>query len=215
MTFQKNPVQSASADARSAGHLASVADALTIYYRGSEIYGQGEPSGLLYAVDFGCVRLGRFTADGRRQICGFCFAGDVFGWESDREHRFFAEAVEDAGVRILRPRRDSEASARLLPLALETVTHLQKHLLMLGRTSVDERLAGFLCDLAERQGGGRSVKLPMQRSDIGDYLGVTLETVSRVLRRFKDQGLIRMLDIHSVEIQAVGLMEDIARRERI
>lgn len=214
MTFQNNLVLSGDADIRIAGYLARVAqDALTIYYRGSEIYGQGEPAGLLYAVDFGCIRLGRFTADGRRQICGFCFAGDVFGWESDREHRFFAEAVDDTSVRILRPGRDSEASTKLFPLAVETLTRFQEHLLMLGRTSVDERLAGFLCDLAERQGGGTSVRLPMQRSDIGDYIGVTLETVSRVLRRFKDQGLISMPDVHSVEILDVGGLESVARRE--
>jgi CRP/FNR family nitrogen fixation transcriptional regulator len=205
MTFQNSLAQPGAGGLRAAAYLATVAqDALSIYQHASEIYGQGEPAGPLYAIEFGCVRIGRFTVDGRRQVCGFCFAGDVFGWESDDEHHFFAEAIGDTGVRVLRPNRDLEASAKLFPLALQTLVRFQEHLLVLGRTSVDERLAAFLCDLIERQGDPKHIKLPMQRSDIGDYLGVSFETISRVLRRFRDQKLISVPDTHSVEILDLG-----------
>lgn len=214
MTFQSGISTSKGSPAD--GYLSGVAqEALTIYHGGTEVYGQGEPSGPLYAVEFGCIRIGRFTADGRRQVCGFCFAGDVFGWESGEDHRFFAEAVEDAGVRILRPGRDHDACTKLLPLALETLTRFQGHLLVLGRTSVDERLAWFLCDLAERQGAAKRITLPMQRSDIADFLGVTFETISRVLRRFKEQGLIRVPDIHSIELVDIAGLQDRGCRDWI
>lgn len=213
MTFQYAFAQRTAGRQGSVPDLSSVAqDALSIYHCGAEIYGQGEASGPLFLLEFGCVRIGRFTADGRRQVCGFCFAGDVFGWESDTEHRFFAEATGEVGVRILRPHRDHEAPAKLFPLALQSLTRFQEHVLVLGRTSVDERFAAFICDLIDRQGDARLVRLPMQRSDIGDYLGVSFETVSRILRRFKDQGLIRVPDTHSIEIRDLDGIEALCGR---
>ena len=190
-------------------------DALSIYRTNSEVYGQGEPSGSLYRVEFGCVRIGRVTADGRRQLCSFCFAGDVFGWESDDEHHFFAEAVEETGIRILRPGRDSEASIALFPLVLKSLRRIQEHLLVLGGTKVDERLADFLCEMAERQGDECLVRLPMPRSDVGDYLGVSFETVSRILRRFKERGIIRIPDTHSVEILDMECLHEISGRASV
>lgn len=187
--------------------------ALSVYRANSEIFGQGEPSGALYRVEFGCVRIGRVTADGRRQLCGFSFAGEVFGWESDEEHRFFAEAVGETGVRVLRPGRDAEASQKLLSLVLTSMRRIQEHLLALGGTKVDERFADFLCEMAERQGDDCLVRLPMPRSDIGDYLGVSFETVSRILRRLKERGIIRIPDTHSVEILDYESLLEISRRK--
>lgn len=187
-------------------------DARSIYHDGSEIYGEGEPAGSLYMVEFGCVRIGRFTREGRRQVCGFSYAGDVFGWESESEHRFFAEAVGYCGIRVLRPSRDAEACAKLFPLVIQNLTRFQEHLLVLGKTIVDERLAAFLCDLADRQGGVSQVELPMTRSDIADYLGVSFETVSRILRRFRDQGFVHVPDIHSIEILDRPGLEAVCRR---
>jgi CRP/FNR family nitrogen fixation transcriptional regulator len=83
---------------------------------------------------------------------------------------------------------------------LKSLRRFEQHLIVLRGTRVDERLAAFLCQLSERQDGESLVQLPMPRSDIGDYLGVSLETVSRILRRFKDRGIIRTPDTHSVEI---------------
>ena len=187
--------------------------ALSIYRANSEIFGQGEPSGALYSVEFGCIRIGRVTADGRRQLCGFCFAGEVFGWESGDEHHFFAEAVEETGIRVLRLSRDAEASQTLLALVLGSLRRIQDHLLALGGTKVDERLAYFLCEMVERQGDDYLVRLPMPRSDIGDYLGVSFETVSRILRRLKERKIISTPDTHSVEILDFDGLLEISRRK--
>ncbi|WP_127754607.1 MULTISPECIES: helix-turn-helix domain-containing protein [unclassified Devosia] len=214
MTFQTMLLQPAPAMSGPAMYLAETAqDALSTYGAGSEIYGQGELAGPIYAVEFGCVRIGRLTPEGKRQVCGFSFGGDVFGWECGREHRFFAEAVGVTGIRVLRPNRDAEAAAKLFPLVVQSLTRFQEHLLVLGKTIVDERLAAFLCDLAARQGAGSRIELPMARNDIADYLGVSFETVSRILRRFRDQGLIRVPDIHSIEILDRATLEAICGHE--
>jgi CRP/FNR family nitrogen fixation transcriptional regulator len=166
----------------------------------STIYAQGDETGPLYLVEFGTVRICQLTADGRRQITSFCHAGDVFGLEPGDEHEFYAESVDGAGIRVLRATNTAGFAAKLLSLALRRFARLQAHLVLLGRLSANERLAKFLCDLLERQDGDQVIHLPMQRNDIADYLGMTFETVSRVLRVFKDRGLIRVSSIDSIEI---------------
>ncbi|MEQ1769526.1 MAG: helix-turn-helix domain-containing protein [Devosia sp.] len=175
---------------------------VTFYPTDSIIYAQGEKSGQLYLVEFGAVRICRLTADGRRQINSFHFAGEVFGFEADDEHASFAESVDGAGVRILRPDgRDAVGVAqRILALALQGLTRLQEHLLLLGRMNADERMVSFLLDLLDRQDSDDLVLLPMQRCDIADYLGMTFETVSRVLRHLRDKGLIRVPSVDRIEV---------------
>ncbi|WP_457300465.1 helix-turn-helix domain-containing protein, partial [Phyllobacterium sp. P5_D12] len=81
------------------------------------------------------------------------------------------------------------------------LTRAQEHLLVLGRQTAAERVAAFLLDLAERQGGLERVELPMSRMDIGDYLGLTIETVSRVFSKLKDKGIIALPTLRSAEIK--------------
>ncbi|AZO43286.1 cyclic nucleotide-binding domain-containing protein [Mesorhizobium sp. M7D.F.Ca.US.005.01.1.1] len=173
---------------------------LGFYPAGAEIYAQGEKAGAFYQVEFGAVRVYRLLADGRRQISAFHLAGETFGFEADTTHHFFAEAINSTGVRVFRLTAGADMSHQLLPLALKGLTRAQEHLLVLGRQSAIERVAAFLVDIAERQGGLRQVELPMSRMDIGDYLGLTIETVSRVFTRLKDKGVIRLLNLRSVEI---------------
>jgi CRP/FNR family nitrogen fixation transcriptional regulator len=174
--------------------------AVTFYPTDSTIYAQGDTAGHLYLVEFGTVRICRVTADGRRQITSFCLAGDVFGLEEGDEHEFSAESVDGAGVRALRPANAVGFAQSVLSLALRRFAQVQKHILLLGRLGANERMARFLVDMMERQGGDEIVNLPMQRSDIADYLGMTFETVSRVLRVLKDRGLIRLNTISQVEV---------------
>jgi CRP/FNR family nitrogen fixation transcriptional regulator len=185
-------------------------DALSVYHKRAEVFGQGEPSGPLYSVAFGCVRIGRVTLDGKRQICGFCLPGDVFGWESEGEHRFFAEAACETGIRVLRPNRERDASLKLLPMALESLARFQEHLIVLGKNRVDERFAAFLVDLNERIGVGNRILLPMPRSDVADFLGVSIETVSRVLRRFIDTGILIVPDTHSIIVRDARRLAELA-----
>jgi len=173
---------------------------VSFYPAGAEIYAQGEKAGAFYQVEFGAVRIYRLLADGRRQISAFHLAGETFGFEADSTHHFFAEAINATGVRVLRLAAGADMSRQLLPLALKSLTRAQEHLLVLGRQNAIERVAAFLVDMAERQGGLRQVELPMSRMDIGDYLGLTIETVSRVFTRLKDKGVIRLLNLRSIEI---------------
>lgn len=173
---------------------------LSFFQAGSEIYAQGEKAGSLYQVEFGAIRVYRLLADGRRQISAFHLAGEMFGFEPDATHHFFAEAINTTGVRIFRIPSSTDMSRQLLPLALKGMARAQEHLLVLGRQSAMERVAAFLIEMAERQGGLRQVDLPMSRLDIGDYLGLTIETVSRVFTRLKEKGVIRLIGLRSVEI---------------
>jgi CRP/FNR family nitrogen fixation transcriptional regulator len=182
-----------------AAHLREQPQAVSFHTAGSEIYGQGEKAKCLYQVEFGAVRVYRLLADGRRQISAFYLAGETFGFEADAVHHFFADALVATGIRVIRPAADAMA-AELLPLALKSLTRAQEHLLVLGRQSALERVAAFLLDLAERQGGLDHVDIPMSRIDIGDYLGLTIETVSRAFSRLKQDGIIKLVSSRSVEI---------------
>lgn len=173
---------------------------VSFFPSGSEIYAQGEKAGAFYQVEFGAVRVYRLLADGRRQISAFHLAGETFGFEADTTHHFFAEAINATGVRVFRFATGADISRQLLPLALKGLTRAQEHLLVLGRQNAIERVAAFLVDMGERQGGLRQIELPMSRMDIGDYLGLTIETVSRVFTRLKDNGIIRLLNLRSIEI---------------
>ncbi|SUU89591.1 CRP/FNR family nitrogen fixation transcriptional regulator [Aminobacter aminovorans] len=173
---------------------------VSFFPAGSEIYAQGEKAGAFYQVEFGAVRVYRLLADGRRQISAFHLAGETFGFEAGTTHHFFAEAINATGVRVFRFTAGADMSRQLLPLALKGLTRAQEHLLVLGRQNAIERVAAFLVDMAERQGGLQQVELPMSRMDIGDYLGLTIETVSRVFTRLKDKGAIRLLNLRSIEI---------------
>ncbi|MBK8085752.1 MAG: helix-turn-helix domain-containing protein [Devosia sp.] len=182
--------------------------AVTLYPEGAVIYAQGEKAGPLYYVEFGTVRICRLTADGRRQITAFHCAGEVFGFEAGDEHDSYAESVDGAGVRVLRTNCGLQPTGSMLMLALKSLARVQNHLMVLGRRNANERMASLLVDLAERQESDRIVTLPMQRNDIADYLGVTFETVSRILRALKEMGIIRMRSVSEVEILDFVALED-------
>lgn len=170
------------------------------YKAGEEIYAQGEKADTLYQVAFGCVRVYRLLCDGRRQISAFHLAGDVFGFENDDSHHFFAEAVNATGLRSLRKSAGSEAAMQMFPFTLRSLVRAQEHLLVLGRQTALERIAAFLLDIADRQGGSDAFEMPMSRNDIADYLGLTIETVSRSFSELKRQGLIQMNGLRQVEL---------------
>jgi CRP/FNR family nitrogen fixation transcriptional regulator len=183
---------------------------VSFYARDQVIYAQGEAVGPLYLVEFGTVRIVRLTADGRRQINAFHFAGEVFGFEASAEHQCYAESVDGVGIRVLRPSGGQGFGVQALQLALKAMERAQHHALMLGRMNATERFAAFLLDLAQRQDSDRVVGLPMQRNDIADYLGLTFETVSRVLRHFKDRHIIRLAAVDEIEVMNFDALEDCA-----
>jgi len=181
----------------------------TLFPAGTEVYAQGEKCGAIYRVEFGAIRIYRLLADGRRQISAFHLAGEIFGFEADTIHHFFAEAICATGVRMLRTTsHQNEFASELLPMALQGLVRAQEHLLVVGRQTAVERVAAFLADMAERQGGLRKIELPMSRMDIADYLGLTIETVSRAFSKLRQKGIIRLPGLRNVEIEKWQALQD-------
>ncbi len=162
------------------------------YGTGDPIYVEGDHWTWIYGVVSGAVRTARHSVDGRRQIGDFYYPGDVFGLESGSEHAFTAEAISPTKVIIHRPqaiRGDRDGDHVASSAALSELARVQTHLAMLGRRSASEKVASFLVDVARRTSPD-SANLPMSRQDMADYLGVAIETVSRVLGQFQDEGLV-------------------------
>ena len=173
------------------------------FQRGQEIFGEGEPPDLVYKVAAGSVRCFHLLSDGRRQISSFYFAGDVFGVELGSRRHATAEALTDAA--IVTARRTAVAADpgqmdRLWRHAMCELRRCEDHVLMLGRRAANERVVSFLLDLAERLGAGPDFELPMSRQDIADYLGLTIETVSRTLTQLQAEGLIKLSGYRRVRL---------------
>jgi CRP/FNR family transcriptional regulator, nitrogen fixation regulation protein len=168
------------------------------FSRNAEIYGEGEAADYIYKVLSGTVRTSKMLADGRRQIGSFYLPGDIFGLESGDEHSFSAEAIEDATVLVIRrsavialAERDNEVARELWQLTGRELQRVQGHILLLIK-SAQERVADFLLDMAARGSDSRIVELPMSRQDIADYLGMTIETVSRTLTQIEKSATIAL-----------------------
>ena len=166
--------------------------------RNSEIYGEGEPADYLYKVVSGTVRTSKILADGRRQIGSFYLAGDVFGLEVGDDHAFSAEAITESKVLVVRrsalmglATRDGDVARQMWTQAGHELARVQDHILLLVKTA-QERVVGFLLEMAERTPAGNTVELPMSRQDIADYLGLTIETVSRTLTMLESDGSIEL-----------------------
>ena len=171
----------------------------TTYVRNEEIYGEGEPGTFVYRVLSGVARTYRILADGRRQISEFFLPGDVFGLEAGVDHSLSAEAVSDCVLVAIRrshlaerANQDSATAQKLWSLTLHHLGRSEEHMLLLGRKNASERVAWFLLDMAKRIPAQGQVDLPMSRQDIADYLGLTIETVSRTMTQLQDDDLIAL-----------------------
>jgi len=168
------------------------------YPRNTEIFGEDEPSDYLYKVVSGSVRTYKILSDGRRQIGGFYLPGDVFGLESANEHTFSAEAITDTKLLVVKrsavaalASRDAGIARELFDLTGRELRRMQERVLLLVK-SAQERVASFLLEMAERASAGNIVELPMSRQDIADYLGLTIETVSRTLSGLESAAAIEV-----------------------
>lgn len=178
------------------GHAGLVASEFT-YCRDEEIYGEGEPAEYVYQVITGAVRTHKLLSDGRRQIGAFHLPGDIFGLESSATQRLAAEAIVDTTVRLVKRRRleqvagaDVQTARKLWTITAAELKHAENHMLLLGRKTAMERVATFLLEMDRRLAVAGMMALPMCRRDIGDYLGLTLETVSRALSQLHAQGIL-------------------------
>ncbi len=177
------------------------------YKRNSKIYAQGERATFLYAVVAGCVRTYKLLADGRRQIVAFYLPGDVFDLEVGNKYTLFAESITTSKVLVVKRAlifelavRDRALADELWSLTRQELGRAQDHVLLLVK-SAQGRVAGFLMDMAHRASDAGTVQLPMWRHDIADYLGLTIETVSRTLTQFQKAAAISLPMSRQIEIR--------------
>lgn len=185
------------------------------YGKDEEIYGESEPSEYVYQVVRGAVRTYKLLNDGRRQIGAFHLPGDVFGLDVGSSHRLTAEAIGDTTVRLVK-RRNLEAAAasnvqvahHLWTMTANDLRHAEDHMLLLGRKTAMEKVATFLLEMDRRLARAGMMPLPMCRRDIGDYLGLTLETVSRALSQLSDQGILVFSSARQIVLRNRRRLED-------
>lgn len=195
---------------RAAGSVIHVAE-------GREIFAEGGDSGTFYKVLSGVARVCKLLNDGRRQIESFHVAGEVFGLELGDVRGLSAEAVNDCILIAYRRRHveslargDSSVGSHMFQLAMENLAQAQSHALLLGRRGAVEKVAAFLLDWATHFGSAKLIPLAMTRQDIADYLGLTIETVSRSLSQLEREGVIALPSIREVRLNNIAALEDLA-----
>ncbi|HEX6860089.1 MAG TPA: helix-turn-helix domain-containing protein [Caulobacteraceae bacterium] len=196
------------ATATSSNLLPAIGPRLT-FTREEEIFGEGEKADYIYQVIEGVVRTCRFTGDGRRQIEDFHMAGEYFGLELGADHSCTAEAVGLATVLLIKrsalneiAARDAAVAGQLIQLTMDNLARTQRHVGMLSRKGAVERVAAFLLDFRGRSGADGCVELPMSRQEIADYLGLTIETVSRTFSQLEAEGVIALPDRRRVLLKS-------------
>jgi CRP/FNR family nitrogen fixation transcriptional regulator len=170
-----------------------------VVQREHEIHGQGAAAEYCWRILSGCVRMVKLMEDGRRQVADFLFAGDLLGLDDLGTYDFAAEAVTDVKLRRY-PRRMVEALAdshaglarRLRVLALGNLRNAHERMVTLGRKTAVEKIAAFVLEMDRRgMSPGRKVtEVPMSRTDVADHLGLTVETVCRILAQLKRDGTV-------------------------
>jgi len=190
------------------------------YASGDTLFRAEDSAAMVGTVVRGTIKTYKLLADGRQQIVGFLFPGDFVGSPTQDTHHVFAEALTpvelcvfpfSAVQRLIREMPSLEH--RLLAVAHEDLELAQDWMLLLGRKTAQERLATFLLMLVNKasiRGIGGPLELPMNRGEIADYLGLTIETVSRQFSKLKKAGLIRIDDSHAVAIIHADRLAEIA-----
>jgi CRP/FNR family transcriptional regulator, anaerobic regulatory protein len=178
---------------------------------GDSLFWEGDEATHIFEVTEGVLRMFRIIADGRRIITGFLFPGDVIGLSFRHHYLHTAEAVTPAKVRRCsrtqfqqKMNENADLRPKLFARLCDEMAAAQDHMVLLARKSAEERLCSFLLMLARRGGVAPSrvtVELPMCRQDIADFLGLTIETVSRCVTRLTTSGVIRPVGRHSIELK--------------
>jgi len=202
--------QNAPEPLRAAGTVVQIAE-------GREIFAEGDDTDVFYKVISGVVRVCKFLSDGRRQIAAFHVVGDVFGIELGTERELAAEAVNDCTLVVYRRRsiellaaKDEAVSRQMFQFAMLNLSQAMGHSLLLGRRGAAEKVAAFLLDWQARSARQDVIHLPMTRQEIGDYLGLTIETVSRSLSQLERDGVIALPNTRDVRILNADALEDLA-----
>lgn len=190
------------------------------------LYREETEPGFLFAIAEGCVRRFTMRHEGRRSIIGFAFAGDYCGDPFEGGHAMSAEAVTPVKVRrISRAQFRSavahhpEIGAEVLQLACRELARMNEHAMLLGLGAAHSRLASFLVSFEERLApaaiGRRAIHLPMGRLDLADFLGLTIESVSRAFTQLKSFGVISLDGTNEVVIENISALRQIAEGRKI
>ena len=188
---------------------------------GDPLFFEGDPADAVFTVTTGALRLSKLLADGRRQIAGFLYPGDFLGLTVEEVHLFTAEAIVPSELcRFSRARFERflgdhpQMERRLFAVAAHELAAARLQVVLLGRKTATEKVVSFLLSLASRcRKQGRladNVDLPMTRTDIADYLGLRIETVSRELSSLKAKQMIRLTGVHSFELLNKSALEALA-----
>jgi CRP/FNR family nitrogen fixation transcriptional regulator len=210
MTVQQLP-----ADTTDLAEVVGRLGAPTRFARDAEIHAQEEPVSRLFKVVSGVVRTSRLTAEGRRQIGEFYYPGDVFGLEPGPRHRFAAEALSDCEIVVVRRSQALQAvgeaafNAAVLEATCRELDKAQEHLLVLGRKSAVQRVASFLVGMAGGK-AAQAVDLPMGRQDMADYLGLTIETVSRTLTQLQGDSIVEFPSLRRFQVRQWPVLQALA-----
>lgn len=174
-------------------------------HKGDKIFSDGQAVHSLFAIRSGTFKTFTVNEQGEEQITGFHLAGDLLGFDAiaESEHPSFAQALETSMVCEI-PYSNLDSLSNSMPKLKKQVLRLMSHeiktdqemLTLLNRKNAEQRVATFLLSLSERyHARGLSpneFRLTMTRSDIGNYIGLTVETISRLLNRFHKSGLIKV-----------------------
>jgi CRP/FNR family transcriptional regulator, anaerobic regulatory protein len=185
--------------------------------RGETLFREGDEARHYFKVVTGAMRTCKLLPDGRRHVSGFSLGGDFLGLEANGIYHFTVEAVSD--VTLIRFSRTAverlveqqpQLARRLLGLISNSLSIAQAQMMMLGRKNAVERVASFLLEMAEREGEGDQISLPMTRADIADHLGLSTETVSRTFTALKTEGIIKLLGADQVVMRKRHALAEIA-----
>lgn len=170
---------------------------VSAFARNEEVFSEGQPADYLYKIVSGCVRSYATRENGERQLIAFHMPGDCFGLEGRDLHTMSAEATTDSTILIIKrkallARKDDASMVRyLLELTADELRRTQRHNLLLLK-GAQERVIGFIIEMKERGHSESEIALHMTRRDIADYLGLTIETVSRTLSRLEAESAISL-----------------------
>jgi CRP/FNR family transcriptional regulator, anaerobic regulatory protein len=187
---------------------------------GEALFWEGDHAGQIFDVIEGVLRVYRILSDGRRAIMGFIHPGDVLGVSFQNRYLFTAEAVTEVKVRRFSRGRFfsliNESPAlrpQLFALLCDEMSAAQDQMLLLGRKSAEERVVSFLLAVHRKNAAGNDIALPMSRLDMADYLGLTMETVSRMMTSLTRRGLISASGRHTLTLRKLSALREIAGYE--
>jgi len=185
------------------------------------VFVEGDAASHVYRVETGAVALFKVLADGRRQIVGFAYPGDLIGLGAEGEHVMNAQAIKPTRLRCLpmsglhrSVAQDPSLGFKLYQVLARELASARDLMLTTGQRSATERVVSFLLAFSRRNKRNghdpAAFELPMTRADIGDFLGLTIETVSRTFTKLKTMGLIELPHSSQVKLIDIDALDNLA-----